>query len=312
MGGPAAWLLAAANPPEQKTVTSMKLDDLTSLGRIPFDPGYLTNWAIALLTVGVTAVSSVVQLLTGQGWFPSLLWGVSAGLSVFLAWALARELDPDHDLSAFVAVALMLGGLFVFGLPELLPALWMIVTLRLVNRVVGPPAKISDSLLELGLGGWLAWQGQWAFGLITGLAFLLVGLLPAPLRHQLAFAALVLILTAVGVLAGGTPAGGDVSALSLPMTATMVLTSLLFLVVILDSRHAQAVTDTRQEPLVPIRVQAGQLLALLTGILAAWWQRTGGVILLLPLWAGMAGTGLYRILVLLLQVRPTDAAFKGK
>jgi hypothetical protein len=290
----------------------MKLSDVTSLGRTPLDPSYSTNWAIALLTAVVAIVSTIVQLLTSMGLLESILWGVGAGLSVFLAWALARELDPEHDLSAFVAVALMLAGLWIYGLPELLPLLWMLVTLRLVNRVVGPPAKISDSLLELGLGGWLAWQGQWIFGLITGLAFLLDGLLPVPLRRQLAFAALALIVTAVAILAGGTPTRSTIPALSLPSMAAVALTSLLFLVVILDSRHVQAVTDTTQHPLMPIRVQAGQVLALMTGILAAWWQGTRGVAPFLPLWAGMAGTGLYRIFLLLLQVRPTDAAIKGK
>ena len=290
----------------------MKLTDVTSLGR-PIDPSYRTNRAIAILTVVVVAVSTSVQLLTGEGWLESIAWGLSAGFSVFFAWALARELDPQHDLSAFVGSVLMLVGLGVYGPPELLPLLWMLLTLRIVNRVVGPPATLLDSLGELGLGGWLTWPGQWVYGLITTVAFLLDGVLSAPLRRQLVFAALSLISTAAILVVSATgPSPAHPSMPALPAIAVVIASSLLFLVVILDSRHTRAVCDTTQQPLDPRRVQAGQALALATGLLLAWSKGTAGLVALLPLWGAMAGTGLYRIFVLLFQVRPADSAGTGE
>jgi hypothetical protein len=298
----------------------MKLTDVTSLGR-PIDPSYRTNRAIAILTVVVVAVSASVQLLSGEGWLASIIWSLGAGFSVFFAWALARELDPDHDLSAFVAAVLMLVGLGVYGLPELLPLLWMLLALRMVNRVVGPPPTLLDSLGELGLGGWLTWRGQWVYGLMTALAFLLDGVLSAPLRHRhsnaipsrgaLAFAALSLIATAVILVV--SPTGPSLERIGTPaIPAVAIASSLLFLVVILDSRDTRAVSDTTQQPLDPRRVQAGQALALATGLLLAWSKGTPGLAALLPLWGAMAGTGLYRIFVLLFQIRPADSARAGE
>jgi hypothetical protein len=83
---------------------------------------------------------------------------------VFLAWVLCRELDPDHDLSAFVAVGLALGGLFLWGLTRLVVLLWLILILRVVNRTMGLPAGILDSLAVLGLGIWLSFGGNWGYG----------------------------------------------------------------------------------------------------------------------------------------------------
>jgi hypothetical protein len=268
----------------------------------------------------VIAVSTSVQLLAGEGWLESIAWGLGAGFSVFFAWALARELDPQYDLSAFIAAVLMLVGLAVYGLPQLLPLLWMLLTLRIVNRVVGRPATLLDSLGELGLGAWLAWSGQWVYGLITTLAFLLDGVLSAPLRRQLVFAALSLIATTAILFVSATGSGRYVPASSpartsmpaLPTVAVVIASSLLFVIVILDSRHTQAVSDTTQQPLDPRRVQAGQALALATGLLLAWSIGATGLVALLPLWVAMAGTGLYRILVLLFQIRPADSARTGE
>jgi hypothetical protein len=156
--------------------------------------------------------------------------------------------------------------------------------------------------------------------LITTLAFLLDGVLSAPLRRQLVFAALSLIATTAILFVSATGSGRYVPASSpartsmpaLPTVAVVIASSLLFVIVILDSRHTQAVSDTTQQPLDPRRVQAGQALALATGLLLAWSIGATGLVALLPLWVAMAGTGLYRILVLLFQIRPADSARTGE
>jgi hypothetical protein len=80
----------------------MKLTDITVLGRTPIDPSCPTNRAIAVLTTVVAIAGAILRLLKGTTPLESVLWGIEAGLAVFLTWALGRELDPDHDLSAFV------------------------------------------------------------------------------------------------------------------------------------------------------------------------------------------------------------------
>jgi hypothetical protein len=270
----------------------MKITDLTSIGR-SLDPRYPTNRAITLLTVAVGAVGTVSRLLIGLDLISSILWGLAAGFAVFFAWALARELDPDHDLSAFVAAGLMLLGLLLFELPTLLPLLWMLVLLRIINRTAGPPAKIWDSLSLLGLGGWLAWQGNWIYGLMTAVAFLLDGRMSPPQRRQLLFAGIALLVTGVlFVVNGGLVGAGG---LSLPITAVIIATCVLYVGVIFGSRKLMAVSDATGQPLDPRRIQAGQVLALLTALQVAWWDGMAGVVGLMPLWAAILGVALYRV-----------------
>jgi hypothetical protein len=271
----------------------MKLTDITALGRIPIDPSYPTNLAIAALTLVVAIGGAILSLLSGAAPLESALWGIEAGLVLFLTWALGRELDPDHDLSAFVGAGLVLIALLLFESPSLLVIFWLLLVLRMVNRTVGLPAKPLDSLAVLGLGAWLAWQGYWMVGLATAVGFLLDGLLSPPLRHHLLVSGLAFVATLVLSIFHG-----DIAMESGPTTAVVIAAALmagLFLIVITTSRESRAVGDATGKPLNPRRVQAAQILALLTALLFAWWAGASGMVALLPLWAAMTGVGLYRL-----------------
>jgi hypothetical protein len=270
----------------------MKLSDVTAVGRA-VDVRYPTNRAIVLLAAAVTAGGTGVRLAGDEAVLDALGWGVRAGLAVFFAWALARELDPDHDLAAFVAAGLMVAGLFSFDLPDLLAMLWWVVALRVVNRSTGLPARILDSAGLLGLGAWLAWQRGWPYGLWTAVAFLIDGLLPAPRRRHLALAGAMVVITGVVVVVQGSPARmGD---LPWPMVAAIGATTLLFGVVMVTTRRLRAVCDYTGAPLELWRVWAGQGVALVAALLGAWLAGLGSVVAWLPLWAALLGTGLYRL-----------------
>ncbi len=276
----------------------MKISDITALGR-PLDPRYPTNRAIAVLALVVAIAGTILGLLSGAGLLDSALWGIGAGLVVFLTWALGRELDPDHDLSAFLGAGLALIALLLFDSPALLVVFWLLLLLRIVNRTAGLPAKPLDSLAVLGLGAWLAWQGYWMVGLVTAVAFLLDGLLSPPLRTQLFVSGLAFVATVVLSVFHG-----DIAMETGP-TTVVIISSVgmagLFLVVIVTSRELQAVGDATGKPLNPRRVQAAQVLALLVALLFAWWAGASGVVALLPLWAAMIGVGLYRLTILFLS-----------
>jgi hypothetical protein len=276
----------------------MRMSDLTALGRLP-DPSYPTNRAIMALALVVVVAGAIFRLFSGLPLLESALWGVGAGFAVFLSWALGREIDPDHDLSAFAGVALMLLGLVFFDLPFLLVLLWLLLTLRVVNRTIGLPTKPLDSLAVLGLGGWLTWQGHWMVGLMTAVAFLLNGLLATPLRYHLLLSGLAFVATVVLSIFHGDIAmeGGS----TMPIVISSAVIAGLFLVVIVTSREVQTVGDATGDPLNPRRVQAAQSLALLTALLYAWWEGAAGVVTLLPLWAALLGVALYRLTILFLS-----------
>jgi len=270
----------------------MRISDVSATVRL-IDPSYPTNRAIAALTMAVIAGGIVLQLIAGEELIQGASWGISAGLAVFLAWALGRELDPDHDLSAFVATGLALIGLLLFDLPNLMALFWMLLLLRMVNRTTGLPAQILDSLLILGLGSWLTWQRSWIYGLMTGLAFLLDSRLSSPHRQHLFFAGIALLASVILYsVSGGMPGEGKPSLLAILVVSGM---SVLFVPVIVASHQLSTVGDATGEPLNPRRVQAAQVIALVTGLQIAWWDGDPGVVQLMPVWATVLGVALYKL-----------------
>ena len=277
----------------------MKLTDLTALGRTPIDPSYPTNWAIATLALVVAIAGTIVRLLTGAALLESVLWGIGAGFVPFLTWSLGRELDPDHDLSAFVGAGLVLIAFLLPDMPSLVLILWLLLVLRIVNRTVGLPAKPWDSLGVLGLGAWLTWQGYWMIGLMTAVAFLLDGLLSPPLGHHLFVSGLSFVITVVLAIFHGEMAME--SGPTMPVVISLVVMVGLFTIVIATTRKVEAVGDATGMVLNLRRVQAAQVLALLIGLLIAWWAGASGMMAMLPLWAAMVGVSLYRVANLFLS-----------
>lgn len=270
----------------------MRLRDVTSVGR-SVDPRYPTLRAIGALSLVAGAAGAVAHLLAGASLLESTTWGAGAGVAVFLSWAVGRELDPDHDLSAFVGAGLTIVALLLFDLPALMVILWLIISLRVVNRTVGLPARPLDSLALLGLGGWLTWQGHWIAGVMTAVAFLLDGLLASPLRIHLVLSGVAFAVTVVLSIFHGDIAmeGGP----TVPVAVSATAMAGLFLIVIATSREVQAVGDATGEQLDAGRVRAAQVVALLTALLYAWWEGMAGLETLWPLWAAMIGVALYRI-----------------
>ena len=76
-------------------------------------------------------------MVAGKEFLDSTRCVFIASLVVVLSWAIARELDPDYDLSAFVATGLSLVGLIMFGLPKITVLLWILLVARMVNRTRG-------------------------------------------------------------------------------------------------------------------------------------------------------------------------------
>lgn len=279
----------------------MQINNITAIAR-PIDPDYSTNRAIAVVAMVVTVGGAIFQLLTSGELIQSALWGIAAGFAVFLAWALGRELDPDHDLSAFVAAGWALIGVLFLDLPSIIVLFWILLLVRIVNRTVGLPARILDSLLILGLAGWLTLQGNWIVGLTTALAFFLDGQLSPPHRRQLLFAGITFLVTVISFfLTGGIHGEANLSS---PGLLALLVVSVLFALVIIDSRELRTLGDQTSEPLNPKRVQAAQIIALLTGIQFALWRGDPGLVSLMPLWAAMLGVALYRLFVIIYRRWP--------
>ncbi|WP_067052492.1 hypothetical protein [Methanofollis ethanolicus] len=106
----------------------------------PLDLSYQTNRIIVLLALATFLVSAAASTLAGTGIVETLILGSGAALAVFLAWALCREADPDHDLSALLAAVMTTGALVVLPIPDILTLLWALLVIRVV-----PPRRPTVS-----------------------------------------------------------------------------------------------------------------------------------------------------------------------
>ena len=161
----------------------------TSIAR-PIDPAYLTNRALLIILPIVALLSAGLTYVDNLGIGP-LSAAFSGTLTAFAAWALTRELAPDYDGAAFVALAFAWVANIAFGARLVMLLFVALVLARVVNRSTGLPLRLLDTLGVLGFCTWAATSTQQPLILlVASLAFFLDARLEDPVRrHYLAAAA---------------------------------------------------------------------------------------------------------------------------
>jgi hypothetical protein len=130
-------------------------------------------------------------LVTGEGagLGAAVLSGLRFGAAAFVSWALGRELLPDDQAAAFVAMALGLPACLLVPDFGLAVGFATMALARVVNRSTGLAARVGDSVMVTALIVWAlyATESPW-LGAVGALAFLLDATLRRPLRRQWLFA----------------------------------------------------------------------------------------------------------------------------
>lgn len=270
----------------------MALKDVIGISRV-LDPREPTNLTIAIITLMVGIVAGVVHLATGNALIDSAFWAVNAAGGVFLAWAFSREIDPDHKFSAFVSTGLAIISLLLVNPPGLLAPVWYLVIVRILNQTTGLRATVIDATIALGLAVWLAFQFSWIYVPFSTFVFFLNWLLQREDLRQLIFAGISVIVAVVLGLAFQIPfvVLDPLGAGAIPWLPITIV----FIPVIFASREVEATCDYTGEPLNPLRLQAAQVVALLTAILISLFTGIEGALSLLPLWMAFLGVAVYRI-----------------
>jgi hypothetical protein len=178
----------------------------TGIGR-SVDPSHPTNGAILLLASLALVVGTLLSVGGDAGWSDGGLLGLNAAITVFLAWALTRELAPDDEVGAFVAAALAGVAWFALRSQSLLIPVVLLVALRLVNRSTGKATEPIDALLVPALFAFATWAVSWPLGFVGSAAFALDAALPAALgqverRHHLAMSVFLLALSILRLVVG--------------------------------------------------------------------------------------------------------------
>ncbi|QYZ79760.1 hypothetical protein E2N92_10130 [Methanofollis formosanus] len=262
----------------------------------PLDFSYPTNRAIVIFSLAVFVTRTAATALTGIGIVGSTIPGAAAGLAVFLAWALGREVDPDHAYSALLAAALTAAALLVLPVFDVITLLWLLLLLRVVNRTTGRAATTTDVALVLILTLWPLRQGFLIAGPIAAAALILDGTLRKPAPHRIPAAALALAAAATAFFAGR---GTAITTPPLPIGITIVVATVLFLRAIVASSTVRSSGDGGGGPLDPGRVRAAQALALATALVALPWNPAG----VAPLWAAVLAAGIWQVWLMIRKNR---------
>ncbi len=240
---------------------------VTSIGR-PLDKSFATNRAVSRLMPVGGVVAGVVALMRGAAGL-QVAWAFVAGiLLVFGAWALARELTPDDNPAAFVSMALAFVVLPLVAPLSFLVLFTTMFLVRIVNRTVGLPARVTDSLVVTGLVFAVVYLTKSPlFGAVAALAFALDASLENRLRGQWAFAVLCLCGVGVSLTLLDVEIGAP-SFMSAGVAVLLVVIVLAYLVTLLQTRVLESRGDVTGDRLAVSRVRAGMLIALLVALQA--------------------------------------------
>lgn len=271
----------------------MGMERFTHLGR-PVDPAYPTNVAIAALSVATLIAVSLWQVLyLDSGFMAALQQGVQLAGVVFLTWALGREVDPDANFVAFLAIAPAVVLSVVVGVPDFLVLFLALLLLRVVNRSLGLPAKPADSLLVLALASWLAWSGAW-YGLMgTAAAFLLDSVLVNPLPRHRWFG----LAAAVGGVWSQSRFLGVSQAWPGFVTGIVAAGGIGLLLLLLFTPPPSSVGDLLAIPVNWKRLQAARIVGFFLALFAVLSQGMQGLTQLSPVLTVVAVAGCYRLIV---------------
>jgi len=140
------------------------MDDVPGIYRVcsiarPVDPLYPSN-RLLLIVLPVGAVGSVVA--TAAGVLDGTIAGnaLAALLIGFAAWALARELSPDQDYAAFLALALAWLQFLTTGASAVLPLFVALFVARVANRSTGLALRPWDTATVVGLLAYASFSGN--------------------------------------------------------------------------------------------------------------------------------------------------------
>ena len=233
----------------------------TSIAR-PIDPAYLTNRALLvvlpllmLLNAGLASPYDI-----GSGPMSAALNGA---LVAFAAWALTRELAPDYNAAAFVALVLAWIANVTLGTTQVLLVFVALLLVRLVNRSTGPRWRVLDTLGVLGFCIWAAVNTQQPLILVVAAgAFTLDAALRDPLRRHYIAAAVCIAAFAWMLLSDVRLTAGDLIAWDWGLVGVIAGGIAL---IVARSPDPVSYCDTSPDRLDRVRVNAG----LITGWLLA-------------------------------------------
>ncbi len=268
-----------------------KLYKITTIAR-PLDPAYGTNKAV-LFIMPAGAIAALVQAaMRGTNITEMITAAIVGLLIIFGSWALGRELAPDDNVSAFLSMVFAFITYMVAGAPSLLLLFTCLFLTRIVNRTVGPPARLGDSIFVVLLTVVTAHLTDCPLlGAVGALAFVFDAILRAPERRQWLFASLCLLGPVVGwFFLTNRYFDSHLAAPIGPEAWLVAFISIIYTVSYLRTTAVESVGDITGVTLSLTRVRAGMFVGLLVPA-QALLLGSKGLIIASAVWATLAGVG---------------------
>lgn len=244
---------------------------------------YPSHRVIAGLTLATGSLAGLLTLLAGDSFLAAVLSGLNTGAVAFVAWVLARELDPPRPWTAWLAALLAAAAAMAYGPLPLLASALFIFLLRIVNRAAGRRIVRVDRWVVLAATiVVLLFTGNGWLGLAAALAFLLDAAF-TDRAENLSFAALAF---SAGLIAWWQTAWPAVQLPDQPQSMIVALTLSLALIWLWRLPRRDLGPDDRGGDFDHRRLVATLALALVTCLLAACTSPDGWLGFV-PLWAAL-------------------------
>ncbi|MFQ3645514.1 MAG: hypothetical protein SNJ54_01330 [Anaerolineae bacterium] len=259
----------------------------TALGRTIDPIHYRSNLYIVLLTPAAGILAGLATLINGGGFEAAVAAGFFTAAAVFIAWVYTRDIDPDHNASAFLAAA---ATLVVAPAFLAIPALaGLAVMLRVVSRIVGPVPRLVEYVGVLVLLGLATAIDGGILAAAAVLGFLLDARLPQAARWSWLGVGVSVVLAVLGFLWHPLP-------IMLPSVPYLLLglgLLVAFALVIWRSRSFTSGCDDPTQSICAERIQSAMAMLAVIGLLSM----AGGDTLMqayAPVWGSIVGVLLWR------------------
>ncbi|HDS29071.1 MAG TPA: hypothetical protein ENN96_01160 [Candidatus Acetothermia bacterium] len=223
-----------------------------SLGR-PIDLRYPTNVSVVVLALLCLTAGAVTLIIQDVPWVEAIREGTLWAGALLLGWALGRETDPDHPLSAFAAAAGSLVGSWLLGPPGFLLSLWMLLAMRAINGSPGATPGALDLVVLAGASLWLAVSVHWLVAALGSPVIWWVG--SARRSARLRWGGSVLFLLVAAAIATFRGLRLDLWRWEEPEGIAAISVAMLALVSAWAYRQIRSIGDRDQRPLCRGRVR---------------------------------------------------------
>jgi hypothetical protein len=233
------------------------------------DPRSPSNVAISALTLVAAAAGGVIALVAGR----TLFLPVLAAGATFTAWALGRELDPDHQATGLLA-AIPAGALVLLGFDNsILVTVAALMAARLLAETTGRRPLATDLAGMVVLASAVSYTALgWVFGFGLAIAIYLDDRMAETHSNRAVIAA---IGAAVGASMVATLTSAFPQALpEIRPPLTLALGLLALFAVLREPLEPNSLVDSRKK--TPLRRDRIHVARTMVGLLAVFGSLIGG------------------------------------